>query len=344
MGDRVFMSYGLGYPLILGFMPKTQGLDGSTPLPVDSGDILVDTGNYSPAETTFVADMNKPQDLVSGDRAISSTGGAFTAWLRGGSLVLRSGKVAEVFMSRLMGLIRVFSPNWEHFTAAFSDVVKSVSGRVYRYTGYAMTKAEATIEKYRYRTFQGDVAAGEELLTDYNTTTLTAPPGTLISKEQIVDFPEGTPRELMRRTLNISGEKEVWIWNGDHFTRVTSTPEQLKFAWNDQNFVVITEASIHAVHKDGADVILDANGIRATFADGVINMSTSGIDSNFSGSDVNLTAGAVTVTKGASTGTFTDSDITLSSGAGTALVSDGLTRISNGGHMVAVTSGGVAIS
>ena len=69
----------------------------------------------------------------------------------------------------------------------------------------------------------------------------------------------------MRRTIKLDGEQEFWIFNGTHFTRVKSTAEELTLSWNDQNTVTINEAKIHAVHKDGADVILDAAGIGANF-------------------------------------------------------------------------------
>jgi len=328
MGDRVFMTYGLGFPLIIGFLPKNQRPQGSSPLNLDTGEDAVDTGNYSPAETAFVGDMNKAPDLLMGDRVMTSVGGATVGLLRGGTLVLRASRAAEVLMSKFFHLVRVFSPNWEHFTDAFTDVAKSIKGRAYRFVGYSPTQRDGQAEKFIYRQFTGDVGAAEQVQANYNSIELTAPSGPSVSKEQVVDFPSGAPRELMRRTISLTGEKEVWIFNGTHFTRVNSTAEALTFSWNDQNTVTITEASIHAVHKDGADVIMDSNGIRATFSNGEIDMSGS----------------AITVTKGASTGTFTNSDITLASTTGQAYVSGSVTNISNSGHMVAVTAGGVAIT
>ena len=132
----------------------------------------------------------------------------------------------------------------------------------------------------------------------------------------------------MRRTLNLAGEEEVWITNGTHFTRVKSTGEQLSFSWNDQNTVTITQASIHAVHSGGADYIMDNNGIRATFQDGAVNLSSSSVVASF----------------GATTATLNKTQGTITNGAGQAVVSASSTKIVNGAHAVTVTSAGVAIT
>lgn len=343
MGDRVFINFGLGFPVIIGFFPRLQIENGSTPLAIDNGEQVLDPGNYSPGNGETVGDQNKPRDLIQGDVVFTSIGGAFLGLLRAGTVVLRSSRASEILLSKFQRLVRVVSSNWEHFTDLSSDVIRNYKGRVYRYVGYAKNFTEAKSEQYRLHEYKGDVTAAESIKTSYHGSTVAAAAGPLISKEQVTDFVSGVPRELMRRTLNITGEKEIWIFNGTHFTRVNSTAEELRLSWNDQNSVVITEASIHVFHKDGADVILDAAGIRSTFKDGIINMSDSSIDVNFSGTEVNLSASSATVTRGGSTGSFTDSDIVLVNGAGTAAVSAAVTSIQNGAHGVFVSSAGVAV-
>jgi len=342
-GDRVFMNFGLGFPVIIGFMARLQIENGSFPLAIDAGEQVLDPGNYSPGGSITVGDQNKPKDTIQGDVTFASIGGAFLGLLRAGTVVLRSSRASEILLSKFQRLVRVVSSNWEHFTDLSSDVIRNYKGRVYRYTGYAKDFLEAKSEQYRLHEYKGDVTAAESVKTTYHSSITAAAPGTIISKEQVTDYVEGVPRELMHRTLNLTGEKEIWIFNGTHFTRVNSTAEELRLSWNDQNSVVITEASIHVFHKDGADVILDAAGIRSTFQDGVINMSSSSIDVNFSGTDVNLSASSATVTRGGSTGTFTDSNIVLTNGTGTATISPAVTSIENAGHGVFVTSAGVAV-
>ena len=343
VGDRALMSYGMGFPVILGFLPKMQLQEGSSPLTIGSGEATPDTGNYSPGGEFVVGDQNRPRDFVHGDKTFSSDGGGFLGILRGGTVVLRSSRAAELLLSKFQRLARIVASNWELFTDLSSEVIQNYKGRVYKYSGYAKTFLDAKIEKYNLHFYHGDVAAAESVKTGYHGAVEAAVATEVIYKEQITDYPEGPARELMRRTLKISGEEESWITNDTHFTRRLSTPETLRQTWNDQNVIVITESSIHVFHKDGADLILDASGIRATFQGGEVNMSGGSIDVNFSGTDVNLSSGSATITRGASTGTFTDSSITLASGAGTALVSAGTTQIVNGGHSVTVTAGGVAI-
>lgn len=344
IGDRVMLNFGLGYPVILGYLPRLQSEEGSQPLSINSNEQLVDTGNYSPDGGICWADFNKPKDMVSGDRLISSIGGGLLGLLRGGAVLLRANRGAELFLSNFHNLFRIVSRNWEHFTDVSSDVVRNYKNKIYRYVGYAKTFAEARVEDYKLHFYYGDVKAGETIQTRYNGYFGDPATDTNIYKEQITGLISGTPSELMRRTLKIDGEQEFWITNGTHFTRVKSTAEELTISWNDQNTITINEAKIHLVHKDGADYIMDALGIRATFHDGNINMSDGSIVTTFDSGTVTMNSDSITTNIGGSTTTSTDSDITLTNGAGTTFVSPAETRMTNGGHSVTITAGGVAIT
>lgn len=344
VGDRVMIDSGLGYPIIVGYLPRLQVPDGATPIKINSGEKLTDTGSYSPEGTSTWADQNKPEDILLGDRIISTIGGGFFALLRTGSTIIRASRLSEIFLDRFTQMIRVVSRNWEHFTDVSSDVVRNFKGKVYRYIGYAPTFLQSKNEDYRLHFYYGDTNTAETVKTNYNTYSGSPSTNSIIYKEQVTDLPASTPRELMRRTLNLSGNQEVYIWNGTHFTRVTSTAEQLQFTWNDQNIVTIKEAEIHAVHKDGADVILDANGIRATFHDGNINMSDSSIVTTFDGGTVTMNSTEITTVRGSGSVKVTDSEITAQLGAGQAQVTNSSTKIVNGPHAVTVSSTGVAIT
>jgi hypothetical protein len=338
------VSHGLGFTIILGFIPRLQTGDGAQPLKINTGQSIVDTGSYSPEGALTWADQNKPKDGLLGDRIISSIGANFLALLRGGSIILRSSRAAEIFLNNYHNLVRIVSRNWEHYTDVSSDVVRNFAGRIYRYTGYAPTFPLAKAEDYKLHFYYGDTKAGETIKTNYNNYVGTPATDTVIYKEQITDTPTTTPREIMRRTIKIDGEQEFWIYNGTHFTRVKSTPEILTLSWNDQNTVTIREADIHLVHKDGADYIMDANGIRATFKDGVINMSTNSILATYKTGTINMNTTQVVTSLGNTSSTLTDSSGTLTNGAGTSFVSDTQTRITNGAHSVTITSTGVAIT
>jgi hypothetical protein len=325
MGDRVVLSYGLGYPIILGFLPKPQSGEFAS-LSISSGEQSIDTGLYGPSSDTY-GDKSKPKDLISGDRILSTVGGSFLALLRGGSTVIRAGRGAEMLMSNLTGLVRIVSRNWAHFTDLSSDVIRNYKGRLYRYTGYSKDFLKAKSEDYNLHFHYGDVALSETAKTNYDSYTGTPTSTSIIYKEQVTQTTP-TPLEFMHRSINDVGEEEVIVNNGTHITRVSSTAEQIQITWNNQNTVTINEASIHAVHKDGADLIMDHDGIRGSFSSGLINMQSANIVVSFGGSSV----------------TLTDGDITLTNGSGFTLISPGLTRLSNGGHSVNITSGGVAIS
>lgn len=344
VGDRAVVHFGLGYPVVIGYLPRLQTADGATPLSINDGVEIVDTGNYSPSTGGSWGDHNKPKDLLLGDRLISSIGGATLGLLRAGSLYLRATRGAEIFMSNIYNLVRIVSRNWEHFTDVSTDIVKNYKGRVYRYVGYAKTFAEARVSDYKLHFYYGDAKASEAIKTNHHAYFGTPDTDTVIYKEQITGNIGPTPSQLMHRTLKLDGEQEFWINNGTHITRVKSTAEQLTLSWNDQNTITINEAHIHAVHKDGADYIMDADGIRATFHSGNINMSDASIVTTFSGGTVTMNASSITTAIGGSTTTSTSGDITLNNGAGTAFVSPAQTRMTNGGHAVTITSGGVAIT
>lgn len=326
MGDRVMLNFQLGYPVIIGFLPRYQDAAGSFPMEIFSDEEL-DTGSYSPA-SNIRPDQNRPLDMISGDRIISSTGGGLLGILRSGMVILRSTRAAEIALSNFQGLVRIISRNWEHFTDVSSDVVRNFKGKVYRFIGYTNNFTQSKAEQYKLNFYYGDVTTAEAVKTGYHTSSANPLTGTLIYKEQVKDNVTTTPRELMRRTLNEAGEEEIYITNGTHHTRITSTAEQIQITWNNQNIVTINEAHIHAVHKDGADYIMDSAGIRATFSSGTINMEATKVTTSF----------------GSSSAVLTNSDITVTNGNGTAFVSNSQTRISNSGHQVLVNSGGVAIS
>lgn len=342
MGDRVVLNYGLGYPIIIGFLPKPQTGDGTFPLSIGSGSETVDTGAYGPSDVTY-GDQNKPKDLVSGDRVISTIGGSMMALLRGGSAFIRANRGTEVFLSNFSNLVRIVSRNWAHFTDLSSDVIRNLSGRLYRYTGYSKDFTKAKNEDYNLHFYYGDVKAAETVKTGYDTYTGTPDSDDKIYKEQVSQrLP--SPLELMKRTLNDRGEEEIVINNGTHITRVTSTAEQIEITWNNQNIITINETVIHAHHKDGADYVMDSAGIRATFSSGEINMETNDITATFGGSTAVMKTDEIILHTGGSTVDMKSGEITLTNGTGETKITPSETRMTNSGHVISITSGGIAVS
>lgn len=307
MGDRVVVMYGLGYPLIFGFLPKLQSSENAFPLNINSSQPPVDTGNYSNSDGIIVGDANKPGDIVNGDRVLGSEGGSIVALLRAGGVVIKSSSLSQIFLSKIDDVVKIVSRNWEHYTDVGSDIVKNFQGRVYRYIGYSNTFAKTKIEDYNYHQYFGDTAAAEAVKTDY----LTPPPSvpatnSTLFKEQVT----ATGAEKMYRTVNDAGEVETKIV-GSGMTRVHQTGGTVTISYNDQNTVTVTDTVIELQRSDGATVILDADGIHASFSGGTVDLKTSGVSSTFGGGVVELK----------STGVYN----------------------TFGGHFVNITSGGVQL-
>lgn len=323
MGDRVVVMYGLGYPLIFGFLPKLQSSENAFPLNINSSQAAVNTGDYSNSDGVIVGDANKPSDIVNGDRVLGSEGGSLIALLRAGGVVIKSSSLSQIFLSKIDDVVKIISRNWEHYTDVGSDIVKNFKGRVYRYVGYSNTFAKTKIEDYNYHQYFGDTAAAEAVKTDYLTPPATVPDtNNILFKEQIT----ATGAEKMYRTVNDAGEVETKII-GSGMTRVRQTGGVVTVSYNDQNTITVNDAVIELQRSDGATVILDANGIHASFSGGTVDMKTTGISSAFSGGLVELKSSGISTSFG---------------GGVVELKSTGVYN-TFGGHFVNVTSGGVQL-
>jgi hypothetical protein len=273
MGDRVVITYGLGYPLITGFLPTPQGEENAFPITIDSGQPIVDTGDYSAVAGVIKGDANKPQDLLNGDHVLASEGNAVLALLRGGSVLLKSSALAQIFMSRLDDVIKVVSRNFEHYTDVSSDIVKNLKGRIYRYIAYTNDFAKAKEEDYKYHLYYGDTALAEAVKTDYLVTPGSLPAiNTTLFKEQVTA--DGV--EVMHRTVKEDGSEEVVVTGSGGTSTVKTTSSMISFS-----------------RADGATIVLDSSGIHHSFSGGTINMTSSGISLDFGGHFVHITSTGV---------------------------------------------------
>jgi hypothetical protein len=294
--DRVLVSTGLGLPIVLGKLPKLGFSENAFPTKI-AGGAQVDLGNYSVDTAGVVPNPDLPSDRIPGDVVAAQREGALVAILKAGSVLLRASRLSEILISKLGLLVRVVSKNWEHFSDPFSDVAKNFKNRLYRYTGYAPAFSDGKISAYSYHTMQGDVAAAEFLAADYNSLT-TEPPavpstGALLFKEKVTPPGGGPTSTLMYRTLNVSGEEEVWIKNGSVFTRVKSTGTTLTLSYNDQHTITINPTKIELLHSGGAVTRLQSSGITHDFGSGHIDMSSSSVNTTFGGHFVTVSSGGV---------------------------------------------------
>jgi len=296
-GDRVILSYGLGYPLIIGFLPELDGVNRNDPSEIAGEEYSVDTGNFSgSAGSSSMIDPNKPRDFLSGDRVFSTLGGALLGLLRGGSILIRSGAFSEIFISKLSNLVRVVSGNWEHFTDVCTDVIKNYRGRVYRYTGYNNTYLAAKNEVYSYEEFTGDTALSKQMKASYISDVIPIAQSDIIRRELV------TVGEVGRvdHKIGLAGLDETIITNTSGITTIKNSGDEIvvshksidnieSIAVIDITGILVRTGASGATQK--ASLHIYENGNIEITHDGFLNVNTTGA--------ANVIAGGKATVKGA---------------------------------------------
>ena len=331
-GDSVVIHFGLGYPLIIGFLGKPDLITTPFPLIINDGQAQDDTGNFTDSGKNVIPDPNAPADMVVGDRIIGSTGGGILGLLRGGSVFLRSSPLAQIFMSKFDDLVRLVARNYELFTDVSSTVIKNLQGRVYSYTGYSITQQDAKVENYSFHQYAGDTAVAEAVKTGYADAGTLPAQNTIIYKEQVTTGSGGGALETLHREISLDGTHDLVVTEGSGssatFTRIQSTNGQVQLTYKDVNIVLINDGTISlTLGGDPISVVLTPSNIVSTFNGAVTTMSSSGIQSTFDGG----------------TWTMNSSGISSSySGGVHQLTSSGVSS-TYGGHFCNVTSSGVQL-
>lgn len=359
LGDRAVITSGLGYPIIIGYLPKLQTLDTSFPVNIDYNQDLVDTGSFSPASDSISFAQNTPKDRALGDRIFTSSGGGILGILRGGSILMRSSRLAEIFISKWDDVVRIVSRNFEHYTDLSSDFIRNLKGRVYRYTGYAKNQKDAKTENYLYNEYYGDVAIAEKAKTNLSSVD-TSIADDRIYKEEIVTGAAVTDKQLMYREIHLDGSHDLKVvsQDGTLITQVRSKNNDVLITATSGDGILFTKAlftksDVLVTASDNAGVLskvyLTKTNALVNVTDGTnftkgyftkdeakvtyndqntIKTNGSQINMNFNGgSDVNLNASGIQCTY---------------SGAIVNLSSSGI-QCTYSGHFMNVTSGGVAL-
>lgn len=283
--DRVQVSTILGYPLIHGIL-SSIGEPSSYSPDIDAG-TEIDTGNYSPLSRNLVHDPEKPKDIVSEDRVVSNRMGGLFGLLKGGSFVARASKLSQILLSKYDDLVRIVGRNFELFTDACTDVVVSVRGRIYRFTGYADTLSNSRSNTYKYQEHVGDTVLSSLLQGNYygyNPTTFAILPAAndTIRKYLIT----GTPNNLFQQDVHLTGQYYTIVQNAagtastyvdqtnatfdiktlnGTFTRITTTPTSVVITYNGTNIVTIDSGKIKADFGGTNTVTIDSGKIEADF-------------------------------------------------------------------------------
>lgn len=287
MGDRVVIDSGLGHPMITMSLPKWQTSDNAFPLSIDSGQALIDTGNFTTAGSgNAVPNQSKPQDMLQGDRVLGSYGGGLMAILRGGSVLMKSSALASILVSKLDDTIKMVSRNFTHFTDVCTDVVRNVSGRVYRYVGYTNDFSNSADENYQLNFYYGDTALAEAVKSGSSGS---ATANTTIFKEQI-----SGDNELYHRTLDITGNVEILLTGSAGTSRIVQQGQLITISVNDKNTITIDPNQIQALIDGGNQITLTSSSINVQHSGGAqTQLTSSGITNTFSGHFMNVTSAGV---------------------------------------------------
>ena len=343
VGDRAVITYGLGYPLIIGYLAKMQVSNGAFPLQIHDGSSGLDTGNYSPGGESIVPDQNKPKDYLAGDRVLTSIGGAMVALLRAGTLVLKSSPFTSIVLSKVHSTVKVCARNWELFTEVGTELARNFKGRIYKYQGFSKDKVEAKNEVYRLHRYEGDVACAEAVKTLHNSFTGTPSTSAVLLKEQITQPNLDLPI-LYHRELDQLGHEELKAFAADHFTKQTQAAEQVQITYSDQHLITINEGEISLVRANGAIVRLNASGVFAQFNGGEVKIESGTITASKAGSTVTLDSGGVTATKGSSSMALTSSSAVLNSGGSSATLDATSAVLASSGHQISVNAAGIQVT
>jgi hypothetical protein len=235
--------------------------------------------------------------------------------MRAGTIILRAARTAEIMASKLRGLVRIVSRNWEHFTDISSDVIKNYKGSLYRYIGYAQTFELARVEDYRLNFYYGNCAAAENIKTgyDYYGSNGGAPVAVteITYKEQITD---GT-QEKMHRTLDTTGNQEIYVTlDGTTFIRMTQTGNQLQITWKDEHKITINDSQINLIRSDGAEINMNSTGIQANMEATHVTMTNDTIQATSGTPTVTMDASTIVATTGTPTVTMTSANISATTG------------------------------
>ena len=339
--DRVLVATSLGYPLILGCIPRLGSYAGEVSS-ATGAEPTPDIGTDSAVDGVAMANPSKPSDFSTGDFMYTTRGGSLIAVLTSGIAILKASTLAQIVMSRYDGLLRLVGRNYQRFSDASSRVAANMRGRLYEWFGVDWDINYNQSGRERYQEVYGDVAAGE-VLRDY-TASQTVPPAqdARIRKQWLKD---ASGNSIMIETLYNDGHVTfvVQSWN------TAPTP-----AIVNSNTQTDTNASSDRVITDGTNIshiTVTPTNIVVSSTDGGSNTSTVTLTPTIISIDNN---GKAKGTFGASSvevnfdnkakGTFTDTNAIIdfnSVSKGTFDASQA--SLTSNGHFCNVTSTGVAL-
>lgn len=269
VGDKVVIDFRLGYPLIIGYLPRLGGTipgESSTfshPITYSS-ETRPDTGSFGPENDTVDINPGVPKDFVPGDKVLTTEGGNMLSLLRNGTTFLRAAPLSQLILSKYDDLVRIVSRNYDLFTDLGAEVVASIRGRTYKFLGAAKKSWMSRRDLYQYKEYLGDVALGELKGNDYDLLDLSQLPAesTVIKKVVIQNYlpsgePDGATTYVL--TMDLSGKITQTVTKKDDASKqCIVTAENSKYTIRvGQSFIEVTPDHIKAYRGSSSVEVTD---------------------------------------------------------------------------------------
>lgn len=311
IGDQVVVSTALTYPLIIGSLPRL-GTPSSSLSSLSGSDLALDAGNSTNMKNGYVTNPEKPGDLVPGDFVFTNDTGGLLGLLANGSAMIRASALAQIFVSRFDDLVRVVARNWERFSDVGQQTVANVSGRLYEYLGWDRSMGRSKVGIYELQDVIGDVAAGEVLKGEPNSSTGLPVADNRVRKYWLTDqsgnsrmieilYDGGKLDILVSDALGTTNTREVQDNNVYQVTstgtasnsKVTITPTDITCDYNGGASKTVWNATgITATHGQGSHVLNDSS-VTSTYGSGTHVLNSSSVTSTFGGHSIAVDASGV---------------------------------------------------
>lgn len=241
LNDRVLVSTGLTYPVILGTIATISSE--ASGISATGGEYSIDIGTASSLRNGYYANPSRPSDISQGDISLTSSGGGILSLLSSGGIVAKASALSQIILTKFGNLVRIVSRNFQRISESSSECSLSIRGRVYHWFGQDIDLDRNRTGTTRYNEVIGDVALGENLkyngLTINSGTTLPAVDNRL-KKEWLINE---TGTELMSNTLFNDGKLVVKVGNS------IVTIQQDKIILNNGNSTVtVQDADITSIN------------------------------------------------------------------------------------------------
>lgn len=293
-GDQVLIFTGLGYPLIMGAIPRL-GVP-STDLTNATGQPLaIDAGNNSNLKNGYVTNPDKPSDFMPGDQFWTSEGGGILALLSNGTFMAKASALAQIIVTKYDDLVRIVARNFERFSDVGQQTVANVKGRMYEYLGWDRDLGRSKVGLYELQDVVGDVVAGETLKGEPNASTTLPAPDTRVRKYWLTDtagnvrmvellYQDGKLDLLVRdapgttntREIQQTDKYEVTNTTAAGYSRITVDGTKIFLDRNGASTAVVDDNQVQLVHG-GATHTVDSNGVRSEFGGHFCRVTSSGV-------------------------------------------------------------------